>query len=83
MGYTDIIKENIDLHVNTIIPLGLDAFYSYGEKTLENGNEIIQETRLYDPDKDETRPMRSKEETRPTDIGMRNNDDIIQDRSVK
>ena len=29
---------------------------------LENGNEIIQETRLYDPDKDETRPMRSKEE---------------------
>jgi aspartyl-tRNA(Asn)/glutamyl-tRNA(Gln) amidotransferase subunit B len=29
---------------------------------LENGNDIIQETRLYDPDKDETRPMRSKEE---------------------
>ncbi len=29
---------------------------------LENGDEIIQETRLYDPDKDETRPMRSKEE---------------------
>ena len=29
---------------------------------LENGNEIIQETRLYDPDKDETRSMRSKEE---------------------
>ena len=29
---------------------------------LENGHDIIQETRLYDPDKDETRPMRSKEE---------------------
>tara|TARA_B100000959_G_scaffold92356_1_gene98100 strand:+ start:967 stop:2403 length:1437 start_codon:yes stop_codon:yes gene_type:complete len=29
---------------------------------LENGDHIIQETRLYDPDKDETRPMRSKEE---------------------
>ena len=29
---------------------------------LENGEEIIQETRLYDPERDETRPMRSKEE---------------------
>ena len=29
---------------------------------LENGEEIIQETRLYDPESDETRPMRSKEE---------------------
>ena len=29
---------------------------------LENGDEIVQETRLYDPDRDETRPMRSKEE---------------------
>ena len=29
---------------------------------LENGDVIIQETRLYDPDRDETRPMRSKEE---------------------
>ena len=28
---------------------------------LESGGRIIQETRLYDPDKDETRPMRSKE----------------------
>ncbi len=28
---------------------------------LEGGGRIIQETRLYDPDKDETRPMRSKE----------------------
>ena len=28
---------------------------------IENGNEIIQETRLFDPDKLETRPMRSKE----------------------
>lgn len=30
-------------------------------EVLENGGRIIQETRLYDPDKDETRPMRSKE----------------------
>ncbi|MBN1378905.1 MAG: Asp-tRNA(Asn)/Glu-tRNA(Gln) amidotransferase subunit GatB [Gammaproteobacteria bacterium] len=29
---------------------------------LENGGEVIQETRLYDSDKDETRSMRSKEE---------------------
>ena len=29
---------------------------------LENGEEIIQETRLYDPERGETRPMRSKEE---------------------
>ena len=29
---------------------------------LENGDEIIQETRLYDPERDETRSMRSKEE---------------------
>ena len=29
---------------------------------LEDGNEVVQETRLYDSDKDETRPMRSKEE---------------------
>jgi aspartyl-tRNA(Asn)/glutamyl-tRNA(Gln) amidotransferase subunit B len=29
---------------------------------LEGGGKIVQETRLYDPDKDETRSMRSKEE---------------------
>ena len=29
---------------------------------LESGGEVVQETRLYDPDKDETRSMRSKEE---------------------
>ncbi len=29
---------------------------------LENGSEVIQETRLYDSDKDETRSMRSKED---------------------
>ncbi len=29
---------------------------------LEGGGEIVQETRLYDADKNETRPMRSKEE---------------------
>jgi aspartyl-tRNA(Asn)/glutamyl-tRNA(Gln) amidotransferase subunit B len=29
---------------------------------LEAGGEIVQETRLYDPDKNETRSMRSKEE---------------------
>ncbi len=29
---------------------------------LEDGGEIVQETRLYDSDNDETRPMRSKEE---------------------
>ncbi|MBM3203820.1 Asp-tRNA(Asn)/Glu-tRNA(Gln) amidotransferase subunit GatB [Candidatus Woesearchaeota archaeon] len=29
---------------------------------LENGGQVVQETRLYDANKDETRPMRSKEE---------------------
>jgi len=29
---------------------------------LESGGSVVQETRLYDPDKGETRPMRSKEE---------------------
>ena len=29
---------------------------------LENGKEVVQETRLYDAGRDETRPMRSKEE---------------------
>ncbi len=29
---------------------------------IEEGGEVIQQTRLYDPDRDETRPMRSKEE---------------------
>ena len=31
-------------------------------EVLEGGGTIVQETRLYDPDRDETRPMRSKEE---------------------
>ena len=30
-------------------------------KLIEAGEVVVQETRLYDPDKDETRPMRSKE----------------------
>jgi aspartyl-tRNA(Asn)/glutamyl-tRNA(Gln) amidotransferase subunit B len=29
---------------------------------IENGGKVVQETRLYDPAKDETRPMRTKEE---------------------
>ena len=29
---------------------------------LESGGQVVQETRLYDPDKGETRPMRTKEE---------------------
>ncbi len=29
---------------------------------IEEGGEVLQETRLYDPEKNETRPMRSKEE---------------------
>jgi aspartyl-tRNA(Asn)/glutamyl-tRNA(Gln) amidotransferase subunit B len=31
-------------------------------EVLEGGGTVTQETRLYDPDRDETRPMRSKEE---------------------
>lgn len=29
---------------------------------IESGGKVVQQTRLYDPDKDETRPMREKEE---------------------
>src|SRR3954466_6950390 len=29
---------------------------------IEDGGGVVQETRLYDPDRDETRPMRSKED---------------------
>src|SRR5688500_6230673 len=29
---------------------------------IEDGGRVVQETRLYDPDRDETRPMRSKED---------------------
>ncbi|HSC98536.1 MAG TPA: Asp-tRNA(Asn)/Glu-tRNA(Gln) amidotransferase subunit GatB [Casimicrobiaceae bacterium] len=29
---------------------------------IEDGGSVVQETRLYDPDRDETRPMRSKED---------------------
>ncbi len=32
-------------------------------EVIEEGGEVVQETRLYDSDKDETRPMRSKEES--------------------
>ncbi len=31
-------------------------------EVLEDGGEVVQETRLFDPDRGETRPMRSKEE---------------------
>jgi aspartyl-tRNA(Asn)/glutamyl-tRNA(Gln) amidotransferase subunit B len=31
-------------------------------EVLEGGGTVVQETRLYDPERDETRPMRSKEE---------------------
>jgi aspartyl-tRNA(Asn)/glutamyl-tRNA(Gln) amidotransferase subunit B len=31
-------------------------------EVLEDGGSIVQETRLYDPERDETRPMRSKED---------------------
>ncbi len=31
-------------------------------ESIEDGGNVVQETRLYDPDKNETRPMRSKED---------------------
>ncbi len=31
-------------------------------EVIEGGGEVVQETRLYDPERDETRPMRTKEE---------------------
>lgn len=36
--------------------------YERQRDILEAGGEVVQETRLYDPDKDETRSMRSKED---------------------
>ncbi len=52
---------------------------------LESGGEIVQETRLYDSDKDETRSMRSKEEA--TDYRYFSDPDllpvIIEDKFIK
>ncbi len=50
-------------NVNSFRFLEAAIKHEIGRQTevLESGGRIIQETRLYDPDKDETRPMRSKE----------------------
>jgi aspartyl-tRNA(Asn)/glutamyl-tRNA(Gln) amidotransferase subunit B len=44
------VEKAIDIEVERQIEL------------IEDGGKVTQETRLYDPDRDETRPMRSKEE---------------------
>lgn len=46
--------KNIELAINHEIERQIDL--------IENGGKVIQETRLYDADKNETRSMRSKEE---------------------
>ena len=40
----------------------IEAEVARQTELLETGGRVVQETRLYDPDRDETRPMRSKEE---------------------
>ncbi|WP_394177458.1 Asp-tRNA(Asn)/Glu-tRNA(Gln) amidotransferase subunit GatB [Yoonia maritima] len=50
MNSTRFIQAAIDVEARRQIAL------------LEDGKEVVQETRLYDPDKNETRSMRSKEE---------------------
>ncbi len=40
----------------------LEYEFSRQERSLNEGKRIVQETRLWDPDKKESRPMRSKEE---------------------
>jgi len=51
-------------NVNSFRFLGRALAYETGRQAavLDAGSRVIQETRLYDPDADETRPMRSKEE---------------------
>jgi aspartyl-tRNA(Asn)/glutamyl-tRNA(Gln) amidotransferase subunit B len=51
-------------NVNSInfIGMAIEAEANRQIEILEDGGKIDQETRLYDPDKGETRPMRSKEE---------------------
>ena len=50
-------------NVNSFRFLGRAIEYEIARQKslLERGEKIMQETRLYDPDRDETRPMRSKE----------------------
>jgi len=55
-------------------------------RILENGGQIVQETRLYDAEKDETRSMRSKEEANdyryfpdPDLLPVRIDDELIED----
>ena len=53
-------------NVNSFRFLGRAIEYEIARQRslLERGEKVIQETRLYDPDRDETRPMRSKETSR-------------------
>jgi aspartyl-tRNA(Asn)/glutamyl-tRNA(Gln) amidotransferase subunit B len=63
MGDTALGTRTETKNVNSFKFLARAINYEIGRQTdvLEAGGRVIQETLLYDPDRDETRPMRSKE----------------------
>lgn len=62
-GVSELGTRTETKNVNSFRFLERAILYEIGRQisVLESGGRVIQETRLYDADKDETRPMRSKE----------------------
>lgn len=65
-GDTEFGTRTETKNVNSFRYLGRAIEYEIVRQRgiLERGEQVLQETRLYDPDRDETRPMRSKETSR-------------------
>ncbi|MGI9321951.1 MAG: Asp-tRNA(Asn)/Glu-tRNA(Gln) amidotransferase subunit GatB, partial [Pseudomonadales bacterium] len=68
-GVTELGVRTETKNVNSFrfLKRAIDYEAARQAQVLEGGGKIVQETRLYDPAKDETRPMRSKE----TDLDYR------------
>ena len=62
-GATEMGTRTETKNVNSFrfLERAIDFEVKRQQQVLESGGRIVQETRLYDPDRDETRPMRSKE----------------------